>query len=165
MANTLETKTPEQLAIALQSYNSYLCEIPDNFIVLYEYLNGLSQAEFCNAFKTFQSIVSDIYNYLQESPCSIGLVKTNEKTGELTVQTSQHISCIKKLFYAIGRFSELNSDSLSINMDSLMNAYMTYYPNNSVELAESLNTYNESKQNKFFEAKYIRLVFELLLSF
>ncbi len=50
MANTLETKTIEQLHTALVSYNSYMCEIPDSFPVLPEYLHGLTETEFCRAF-------------------------------------------------------------------------------------------------------------------
>lgn len=165
MSNTLETKTAEQLTVALRSYNSYMCEIPDNFIVLDEYLQGLSQSEFCSAFKVLQDIVINIYNYLQDNPQSIGLVKPDRKTGELKVQTSQHISCIKKLLYTIGRVSVLDSSSLVISMDSLMNAYMTYYSNCSVELAESVNDYDKDKQKKFFETKHMRSVFECFEKF
>ena len=167
MSNTLETKTPEQLTHALQSYNSYLCDIPDSFTVLDEYLNGLSQSEFCEAFKELQVIVSDIYKYLQENPQSIGLIKANKKNGELEVQTSQHISCVKKLIYTIGYFSNLNLDSKSlfIRMDSLMNAYMTYYSNCSVELSEIVNVYDTTKQSKFLETKHMWNVFGVIEQF
>jgi len=57
------------------------------------------------------------------------------------VQTSQHISCVKKLLYAIGRFAVPDSNSLKIGFDKLMNAYMTYYPNISIELAEKIKEY------------------------
>ena len=86
MANTLETKTIEQLHTALVSYNSYMCEIPDSFPVLSEYLHGLT----------------DTYTYLNEHPESIGLTARDRKNGEWKVQSSQHISCIKKLLYVLG---------------------------------------------------------------
>ena len=165
MANTLETKTPEQLIAALQSYNSYMCEIPDNFNVLDEYLNGLTITEFCGAFKKLQGIVIDIYKYLIDDPQSVGLIKPDKKTGEMQVQTSQHISCVKKLLYTIGRVSTFESNSLVIRMDELINAYMTYYPNISVELAEKINEYSNEKQYKFFEVKNMRSVFECLKTF
>ena len=50
-------------------------------------------------------------------------------------------------------------------MKSLMNAYMTYYPNISVELAETVKEYDDDKRNKFFEAKHLRLVFSCLQKF
>jgi hypothetical protein len=165
MANTLETKTPEQLTAALQSYNSYMCEIPDNFTVLDEYLNGLTTVEFCGAFIVLQKIVIDIYKYLIENPQAVGLVKKNKKTGELEIQTTQHISCVKKLLYTIGRFSTLESNSLIIDINELMNAYMTYYPNISVELSEKINEYDKNKQSKFFESKNMRSVFLCLEKF
>ena len=165
MANTLETKTPEQLTAALQSYNSYMCEIPASFTVLDEYLHGLTANEFCGAFKALQEIVTDIYEYLRENPQAVGLVKTDKKTGELKVQTSQHISCVKKLLYVIGRFSTLKENTLTVYMENLMNAYMTYYPNISVELAETINEYDIEKQRKFFEAKHMRSVFACLEKF
>ena len=165
MANTLETKTPEQLSGALRSYNDYLCDVPNGFDVLEEYLGEVERHEFCRAFKALRDIVADIYDCLRDSPQEIGLVKINKKTGEAAVQTSQHISCVKKLLYAIGRFSELESDSLNIRMDSLMNAYMTYYPNSSVELASSINVFDADRRNKFFESKHIRPVFRILERF
>ena len=42
MRNTLETKTIDQLHTALVSYNSYMCDIPETFPVLPEYLYGLT---------------------------------------------------------------------------------------------------------------------------
>ena len=165
MANTLETKTPEQLIAALRSYNSYMREIPERFTVLDEYLNGLTVIEFCGAFITLQKIVTDIYKYLIENPQEVGFVKENKKTGELEAQTSQHISCVKKLLYTIGRFSTLESNSLVIDINKLMNAYMTYYPNISVELSEKINEYGKDKQNKFYGTKNMRSVFACLEKF
>ena len=165
MSNTLETKTIEQLSIALQSYNTYMCEIPEKFNVLEEYLHGLTALDFCAAFKKLQEIVVNIYNYLYDNPKTIGLVIVDKKTGELKVQTSQHISCIKKLLYVLGRHSNLDENVLSIPMELLMNAYMTYYPNISVELAETIKEYDINKRNKFFESKHMRSVFECLQMF
>ncbi len=165
MSNTLEVKTVKQLYMALKSYNNYMCEIPEIFPVLDEHLNGLSQAEFCWAFKSLQGKVLEIYDYLLDNPQAVGLIKEDKKTGEPRLQTSQHISCVKKLLYTIGRFSETNSDALAISMDTLMNAYMTYYSNCSVELAETINKYDNAKQDKFFEAKYLPLVFACLERF
>lgn len=51
MSNTLETKTIEQLSIALQSYNTYMCEIPEKFNVLEEYLHGLTALDFAPPLK------------------------------------------------------------------------------------------------------------------
>lgn len=164
MRNTLETNTPEQLAVALQSYNSYLCEIPEQFDVLDEYLHGLTKTDFCVAFKQLQKTVSDIYDYLYKNPHEIGLV-VKDKKGEWKVQASQHISCIKKLLYVIGRFSVLDGNTLNISMETLMNAYMTYYPNYSVELAENVKEHDANKRNKFFESKHMRSVFECLQKF
>ena len=165
MSNTLETKTVEQLYVALKSYNSHMCEIPDVFPILDEHLNGLSQAEFCCAFKALQRIVIGIYDYLYDNPQSIGLVKEDKRTSELAVQSSQHISCIKKLLYTIGRFSEIDSYSLVIRTDDFMNAYMTYYSNCSVELAETIKRYDKIKQDKFFESKHLRAVLACLERF
>ena len=159
MRNTLEFKTPEELATALQSYNSSMCKIPDNFTVLDEYLHGLSVDEFCVAFKKLQKIITEIYDYLIENPQVIGLIKTDKKTGDLKVQMQYNISCVKKLLYVIGHFSTLNSDSLTIGMSELMNAYMTYYSNYSIALTETLKEYKKDKQNKFFISKYMRSVF------
>ena len=107
----------------------------------------------------------NIYNYLYDNPKTIGLVIEDKKTGELKVQTSQHISCIKKLLYVLGRHSNLDENVLSIPMELLMNAYMTYYPNISVELAETIKEYDINKRNKFFESKHMRSVFECLQMF
>jgi len=159
MRNTLEFRTPEELTIALQTYNSHICEIPDNFTVLDEYLHGLTVDEFCGAFKKLQKIITDIYDFLTENLQTVGLLKTDKKTGELKVQMQHNISCVKKLLYTIGRFSTLESDSLIVRIDEFMNAYMTYYFNYSVELAETLKEHDIAKQNKFFESNYIRSVF------
>ena len=43
--------------------------------------------------------------------------------------------------------------------------YMTYYPNISVELAETIKEYDINKRNKFFESKHMRSVFECLQMF
>jgi len=126
MRNTLEFKTPEELTTALQSYNSFMCEIPDNFTVLDEYLHGLAVDEFCRAFKKLQMIIMEIYDYLIENPQEVGLVKEDKKTGGLKTQMQHNISCVKKLLYVIGRFSTFGSDSLIIRMDEFMDAYMTY---------------------------------------
>jgi len=165
VADTLETKMPEEIKSALQLYNNYMCEIPDRFPVLGEYLNGLATDEFCGAFKTLQKIVTDIYEYLTENPQAAGLVKENKKTGELEIQTSQNISCVKKLIYTVGRFSKLESNSLAVGIGEFMNSYMTYYGNVSVEMAEKLNEYDRDKQNRFFESKNMRLVFSCLEKF
>ncbi len=165
MANTLETKTIDQLYTALRSYNSYMCEIPNSFTVLDEHLQGLTQSAFCSAFQFLENKVIDIYDFLYDHPESIGLVKPDKKTGELRLQTSQHISCVKKLLYTIGRFSEIKKNSLVVEMDSLMNAYMTYYTNCSVKLSDTTNEYRKDKQDKFFISKHMKLVFECLERF
>ena len=46
-----------------------------------------------------------------------------------------------------------------------INAYMTYYFNYSVELAETLKSHDKEKQNKFYKSKYMRSVFECLEKF
>lgn len=165
MRNTLDTKTPEQLANAIQSYNSYMCEIPEQFPVLEEYLHGLTEAEFCHAFKQLAGIITDIYDFLQKSPDSIGLTVKDKKTGEWKVQSSQHLSCVKKLLYTIGRFGELEDNKLHISINTLMNAYMTYYPNTSVELAETIKEFEKEKQDKFYASKHMRSVFACFAKF
>lgn len=70
MSNTLETKTFEQLLIA----------------------------------------IINIYDDLLMNPQAIGLAVRDNKSGELKVKTSQHISCIKKMFYAIGLASEISQN-------------------------------------------------------
>ena len=82
MSNTLETKTIDQLHTALISYNSYMCEIPAVFPVLPEYLGGLTETAFCEAFAQLEKIMVAIYNRLNEHPESIGLAVQNKKTGE-----------------------------------------------------------------------------------
>ena len=165
MRNTLEFKTPEELTIALQSYNSSMCEIPDNFIVFDEYLHGLAVDEFCGAFKNLQKIITEIYDYLIDNPQEVGLVKEDKKTCGLKTQMQHNISCVKKLLYVIGHFSTLESDSLIIRIDEFMDAYMTYYFNYSVALADTLKKHDRDKQNKFFETKYVRAVFGLFERF
>ncbi|MCL2488159.1 MAG: hypothetical protein FWE80_05690 [Oscillospiraceae bacterium] len=165
MANTLETKTPEQLSAALQSYNDHQGTIPDQFTVLDEYLHDLPVGEFCGSFRELQKIVTGVYDYLRENPQTIGLVAADKKTGTLTVQTSQHISCVKKLLYAAGRFSAFESHALVISFNDFMNAYMTYFRNCSVELSEKINVYEPDKQRKFFQSKHLRAVFACLEAF
>ena len=165
MSNTLETKTIDQLHTALISYNSYMCEIPAVFPVLPEYLGGLTETEFCEAFAQLEKIMVAIYNRLNEHPESIGLTVQNRKTGEWKLQSSQHISCVKKLLYVLGRFGKPEGDCLHIAMHDLMNAYMTYYPNCSVELAETIKEFGKEKQEKYFAAKHMRMVFDCLTDF
>lgn len=165
MSNTLETKTIDQLHTALISYNSYMCEIPAVFSVLPEYLGGLTETEFCEAFAQLEKIMVAIYNRLNEHPESIGLTLQNRKTGEWKLQSSQHISCVKKLLYVLGRFGKPEGDCLHIAMHDLMNAYMTYYPNCSVELAETIKEFGKEKQEKYFAAKHMRMVFDCLTDF
>lgn len=102
MGNTLETKTIDQLHTALVSYNSYMCEIPDSFPVMPEYLHGLTETQFCRAFVQFEQIMMDIYTHLAEHPESVGLTVRDKKTGEWKVQSSQHISCVKNCCMSSG---------------------------------------------------------------
>lgn len=165
MRNTLDTKTPEQLTNAIQSYNSYMCVIPESFPILDEYLHGCSGDEFCHAFRQFEKILTDIYQFLLERPEAVGLTVWDIKTGEWKVQSSQHISCVKKLLYVLGRFGEPDGDTLHIPMNTLMNAYMTYYHNTSVELADTVKESEKEKQDKFYTAKHMRMVFDCLTKF
>ena len=165
MRNTLETKTIDQLHTALVSYNSYMCDIPETFPVLPEYLYGLTETQFCSAFVQFEQIMTKIYTHLSEHPESAGLTVLDKKTGEWKVQSSQHISCVKKLLYVLGRFSEPDGDALHIPMNTLMNAYMTYYPNTSVELADTVKESDREKQDKFYTTKHMRMVFDCLTTF
>ena len=165
MRNTLETKTIDQLHTALVSYNGHMCEIPDSFPVLPEYLHGLTESEFCRAFVQFAQIMTESYTYLTEHPESVGLTVREKKSGEWKVQSSQHISCVKKLLYVLGRFGEPDGDALHIPMNTLMNAYMTYYHNTSVELADTVKEFEKEKQDKFYTAKHMRMVFDCLTKF
>jgi len=165
MRNTLKFETLEELTIALESYNSFMCEIPDHFTVLDEYLYDLTVDEFCDLFKKLQTIISSIYDYLVKNPQEVGLVERDKKTGELKTQMQHNISCVKKFLYIIGHFSTLESDSLTIRMDDFMNAYMTYYLNYSIALADHLKQHDRDKQNKFFKAKYVHAVFGLYEKF
>ena len=165
MSNTLEVKNIDQLHTALVSYNSYMCGIPNAFPVLPEYLCGLTEPEFCQAFAQFAKIMTDIYAYLNEHPESVGLTVQDKKTGEWKIQSSQHISCVKKLLYVLGRFGKPDGDGLHISMNNLMNAYMTYYTNSSVELSETVKEYESEKQQKYWTAKHLRDVFDCLVRF
>lgn len=165
MRNTLDTKTPEQLAAAIQSYNSFMCVIPESFPVLDEYLHGRSSDEFCRAFRQFEKILTDIYLFLLEHPESVGLTVRDKKTGEWKVQSSQHISCVKKLLYVLGRFGDPVGDALNISMNIMMNAYMTYYPNTSVELADTIKEFDKEKQDKYYSSKHMQAVFDCLTQF
>lgn len=165
MRNTLETKTIDQLHTALLSYNSYMCDIPETFPVLPEYLYGLTETQFCRAFVQFEQIMMEIYTHLSEHPESVGLTVLDKKTGEWKVQSSQHISCVKKLLYVLGRFGEPDGNALHIPMNTLMNAYMTYYPNTSVELADTVKESDREKQDKFYTTKHMRMVFDCLITF
>lgn len=165
MSNTLETKTIDQLHAALISYNSYMCLIPAVFPVLPEYLCGLAEPAFCEAFAQLEKIMVDVYNHLNEHPEAVGLTVQDKKTGKWKVQSSQHISCVKKLLYVLGRFGEPRGDCLHIAMHTLMNAYMTYYHNSSVELADVLKESGKENQDKFFIAKHMRMVFDCLTDF
>ncbi len=165
MSNTLEVKNIDQLHTALVSYNSYMCNIPTAFPVLPEYLCGRSESEFCQAFAQFAKIMTDIYACLNEHPESIGLTVRDKKTGEWKLQSSQHISCVKKLLYVLGRHGAPDGDVLHISMNDLMNAYMTYYPNISVELSEIVKEHEPEKQQKYWTSKHLRDVFECLVRF
>jgi len=165
MRNTLEFNTPEELTVALQSYNSSMCEISTSFTILDEYLYGLAVDEFCYTYKYLQRIVTYIYDYLIRNPHEVGLVRADKKTGELKTQMQHNVSCVKKLLYVIGHFSTLESDSLIIRMDELMDAYMTYYFNYSIALAETVKKHDRDKQNKFFETKYVHAIFGLFVKF
>jgi len=165
MRNTLKFETLQELTIALESYSRLLCEIPNHFTVLDEYLHGLAVDEFCGAFKKLQMIISEIYDDLVKDPQTVGLVKADKKTGELKTQMQHNISCIKKSLYVIGHFSTLKSDALVIPMDELMDAYMTYYFNYSVALADTIKKHDNDKQLKFFKTKYVRAVFGLYEKF
>ncbi len=165
MSNTLETKTLDQLHDALVSYNSYMCEIPETFPILSEYLHGLSESEFCRAFAKLEKSIIDLYTYLTDYPESIGLTVRDKKTGEWKIQSSQHISCVKKLLYVLGRHGTINGDCLHISMNDLMNAYMTYYPNSSVELSDTVKEFEKEKQDKFFTSKHMQMVFDCLAKF
>ena len=165
MSNTLETKTIDQLHTALVSYNSHMCEIPAAFPVLPEYLCGLTEPEFCEAFAQLEKLMAAVYDHLIRYPESVGLTVRDRKTGEWKLQSSQHISCVKKLLYVLGRFSRPEGNGLHIAMHDLMNAYMTYYSNSSVELAEVIKESGKEKQEKFFAAKHMRMVFGCLTTF
>jgi len=165
MSNTLETKDIAQLHTALISYNSYMCEIPDSFPVLSEYLHGLTETQFCRAFVQLERIMTEIYTDLTEHPESVGLTVWDKKTGAWKVQSSQHISCVKKLLYVLGRFGEMTGDILHIPMNTLMNAYMTYYHNISVELVDTIKESDKEKQDKFYKTKHMRAVFDCLTGF
>jgi len=162
MSNTLETKTIDQFHTALESYNRYMCGIPERFPVLPEYLHGLTETQFCHAFAQLEKIMTDIYTYLNEHPESVGLTVRDKKTGEWKVQSSQHISCVKKLLYVIGRHGVPDGDSLHLYMNTLMNAYMTYYPNCSVELSETVKEFEKDKQDKFYTSRHLHEIFDLL---
>ncbi len=126
MSNTLEVKTIDQLHTALASYNSHMCKFPESFPVLLEYLGGLSETEFCAAFAQLEKITSSVYEYLNEHPESVGLTMRDKRTGEWKLQSSQHISCVKKLLYVLGRHGTPDGNRLRISVNDLMNAYMTY---------------------------------------
>lgn len=161
MRNTLETNTPEQLSEALLSYNSHICDIPDSFTVLDEYLYGLECGTFCAAFKHLSALVSAVYGDIIGDPGRIGLLKA-DKSGEMKVTSAQHISCVKKLLYAIGRFGELEGDVLCADSGKFADAYMTYYTNTSTELSAEIKEHTEEKRGSFFKAKNVGRVFELL---
>lgn len=78
-SNTLNYNTVEELRFAIKSYNSYMAEIPDEFTVLEEHLNGLTQRQFCIAFKALRDIVVHIYADLEKQPEAIGLLAFNKK--------------------------------------------------------------------------------------
>ena len=102
MSNTLETKTIEQLSIALQSYNTYMCEIPEKFNVLEEYLHGLTALDFCAAFKKLQEIVVNIYNYLYDNPKTIGLGYRGQKNRGIKSPNVTAYKLYKKASLCIG---------------------------------------------------------------
>lgn len=165
MSNTPETKTIDQLHDALVSYNGHMCVIPETFPVLSEYLHGLSESEFCRAFAQLEKIIIALYTYLTDHPEAIGLTVRDKKTGEWKLQSSQHISCVKKLLYVIGRFGVPDGDGLHISTNTLLNAYMTYYHNSSVELSDTVKEFEKEKQDKFFASKHMRMVFDCLSRF
>ena len=85
MSNTLETKNIDQLHTALVSYNSHMCEIPSAFPVLPEYLCGLTEPEFCEAFVQLEKIMAAVYDHLNKHPESVGLTVRDRNTGEWKV--------------------------------------------------------------------------------
>ena len=162
MSNTLETKTPEQLIAALKSYNDHISGIPDEFSVLDEYLYGLDAGVFCAAFKRLAAIVSAVYNDIIDDPSCIGLLGIDRKTGMPKVTTAQHISCVKKLLYAVGRFGVLENDCLSADFDIFADAYITYFSNSSTELSAEIKEHTSDKRESFYKGKNVERVFELL---
>ncbi len=165
MSNTLETKTFEQLYMAIKSYNSFMCEIPKQFIVRNEYLYGITEEEFCEAFHKLQDIVMKIYDDLLVNPQVIGLATIDLNTGTLNVQNSQHISCIKKLLYSLGLVAEINEHELFIKMDSFMDAYATFLPNCSTALSENIIESSHDKRKKIYQTKQVALLLQYLTKF
>nr|MBQ4318994.1 hypothetical protein [Clostridia bacterium] len=162
MSNTLKSDTPEELTSALVSYNSHICDIPDGFTVLDEYLNGLDAKEFRKAFGQLCEFVRGVYGEITDDPASVGLLGYDKKTGEPKVLSSQHISCVKKLLYALGRFSVIDGDLLKADSDSFFDAYITYYSNTSTELSSVIKEQTPLKRERFIKSKNVDKVFALL---
>ena len=145
MGQTRETKTVDQLMKELKSQGDYQCEIPRDFIVLDEYLLGITQPEFCSAFQALQGVVAEIYSFMQANP-------------------PKDVNCVNKLLYVTGALSALVSDSLAIRMDQFMDAYMTSNAND-IKLAEYLDKFDKSKRDKFFKSNHVYFLFSALEKF
>jgi hypothetical protein len=67
-SNVLDYITVDELRHAIHSYNDYMAEIPTEFTVLEEHLNGLTSKEFCAAFAELRDVAIEIYRDLEKQP-------------------------------------------------------------------------------------------------
>ena len=104
----------------MRFYNEVLREIPDDFDVLDEHLNGISKADFCKAFKELRDITVAIYDDAIADPESYGFVKTDRKTGERK-HTGLDVHAITCLLYALGKSGEINGVNLEIDLNKFRN--------------------------------------------
>ncbi|QUI24536.1 hypothetical protein HZI73_20500 [Vallitalea pronyensis] len=165
MANVLSYNNVQELRFAIKSYNDYMSEIPDDFMVLKEHLQGLTQKQFCIAFKALRDLVIHMYTYLEKHPEAIGLLAKHKKSGEMKIQTSQNISSIKKIIYTIGLTSKLENNTLCVDMKAFRESYAVFYSNSSTALTDKIKTIDSETFDKFYSTKHVSSIFKYLTAF
>jgi len=156
MANMQVEKKKDEFIIKLKSYLNNICDIPESFPVLDEYLVGLTQEEFCMTFRELKDIIMGIYEDLSVSPER--LVIDNNYT------TSSKPDIIFKFIYVTGIVSEIEGILLIADRTQFMNAFMTFWGKTNTQLDKKIKEFDKEQQDKFYKTE-IKALFHCLKGF
>lgn len=160
----LKYDTPEELQKAIETYNDYMTQVPEEFSVRGEYLGKLTEAEFCREYNAFKNLVLRMYSELYANPERIGLIKTNKK-GEQKIVKSQRVTCIKKLFYCLGISSTYKNEALVVKSLDFARTYYTFFNNTSIGLSDKLKDIDLESLDKFIQRKQLHKVISYIEDF